>query len=286
MRVRKFGDTTSYEEAPGALGITSIVRRVDGEYQSGGFLATTMIPVDTDGKFEYQLQNDSAAPRNIIRILEVTTIEEIEDSIPLIQKGAANGVASLNGSALVVENPANATATPGIGKIPVADGAGKLDAWVSIPSVPPMFEIIGAITVAASHTGDTNETELGKITVPGNSMGPNGSLRIWSTWQTLLSGGNKNMKVKWGGQILESQVWAGTGCGSFTPLHIWNTGATNSQKSQDWAMAVGHLKAGGTVEVAAKDTTADVDITFTGQLGNAGDTVALEFALVERYYSN
>ena len=41
--------------------------------------------------------------------------------------GAASGVASLNASTKVVEDPANATATPAASKIPIADGAGKLD---------------------------------------------------------------------------------------------------------------------------------------------------------------
>lgn len=47
-------------------------------------------------------------------------------------KAAASGLASLNGSSLVVQNPANATATPTASKIPIADGSGKLDGWVSL----------------------------------------------------------------------------------------------------------------------------------------------------------
>jgi len=46
--------------------------------------------------------------------------------------GAAGGVATLNGSSKVVEDPANATATPTASKIPIADGSGKLDdAWLN-----------------------------------------------------------------------------------------------------------------------------------------------------------
>lgn len=41
-------------------------------------------------------------------------------------KASANGLASLDGSSLVVQNPANATATPTASKIPIADGSGKL----------------------------------------------------------------------------------------------------------------------------------------------------------------
>ena len=55
----------------------------------------------------------------------------VATAIPLTQKGAASGVASLNSSSKVVQNPANATATPTASKIPIADGSGKLDAWVT-----------------------------------------------------------------------------------------------------------------------------------------------------------
>jgi hypothetical protein len=46
------------------------------------------------------------------------------------EKGAASGYASLNGSTLVTENPANATATPTASKIPIADTSGTLNSWV------------------------------------------------------------------------------------------------------------------------------------------------------------
>ncbi|MFA5836169.1 MAG: hypothetical protein WC837_04350 [Bellilinea sp.] len=47
-------------------------------------------------------------------------------------KAAASGLASLDASSLVVQNPANATATPTASKIPIADANGKLDGWISI----------------------------------------------------------------------------------------------------------------------------------------------------------
>ena len=60
---RKFGDAIPPEQAPtitryNLSSETSVIYRDGEEYRSGGFLATLLIPVDTDGKFEYQLQND------------------------------------------------------------------------------------------------------------------------------------------------------------------------------------------------------------------------------------
>lgn len=54
-----------------------------------------------------------------------------DTKIASTQKAAASGVASLNSSTKVVEDPANATATATASKIPIADGSGKLDTWVS-----------------------------------------------------------------------------------------------------------------------------------------------------------
>ena len=48
-------------------------------------------------------------------------------------KAAASGYASLDANSKVVQDPANATATPTASKIPIADGSGKLDGWITTP---------------------------------------------------------------------------------------------------------------------------------------------------------
>jgi len=50
-------------------------------------------------------------------------------------KGQASGLASLDVSSLVVQNPANATATPTASKIPIADVNGKLNNWIINPDI-------------------------------------------------------------------------------------------------------------------------------------------------------
>ncbi len=66
------------------------------------------------------------------------------------QKGAASGLASLNSSSKVVENPANATVTPTADKIPIADGLGKLDGWVTPSYQALMWKFQGG--AAAGNT--------------------------------------------------------------------------------------------------------------------------------------
>lgn len=72
-------------------------------------------------------------------------------------KGAANGYASLNSSSLVSQNPSSAQVTPAASKIPISDGAGKLDdGWLSSnvsllgPSISLTSEVSGVLP--ASNT--------------------------------------------------------------------------------------------------------------------------------------
>ena len=77
---------------------------------------------------------NSAAP--VWGALEAGDIPDISATyLTAAQKAAASGVASLDGSSKVVEDPANATATPTASKIPIADGAGTLNAWYT-PTTP------------------------------------------------------------------------------------------------------------------------------------------------------
>ena len=69
----------------------------------------------------------------------------------LLGAGVASGLATLSAGTLVVENPANATATPTASKIPIADGAGKLDGWLTDP-LPKSVRLTAA--PASDHTAN------------------------------------------------------------------------------------------------------------------------------------
>lgn len=55
----------------------------------------------------------------------------LAETLTILGKAAASGLASLDASSLVVQNPAGATATPTASKIPIADANAQLNAWVS-----------------------------------------------------------------------------------------------------------------------------------------------------------
>ena len=62
-------------------------------------------------------------------------------------KAQASGLASLDASSLVIQNPANATATPTASKIPIADVSAKLDDWIS-----PASETVDGLVELATTT--------------------------------------------------------------------------------------------------------------------------------------
>lgn len=144
-----------------------------------------------------------------------------------------------------------------------------------------------AITVEASHTGDTDETELGKITVPGGKMGPNGFILVSAHFYGVESGSVRDFRVRWGGnQVIWSQY-----NGVYPRIMydvpskmIWNKGVTNAQGSG--VIAFHHWRVNENSQSWAVDTTQDVDITFTVKCNNAAHTTYLRFALVEVFHGD
>jgi hypothetical protein len=146
------------------------------------------------------------------------------------------------------------------------------------------FRVIGTVR-DQSHTGDTSETVLGTVTIPADSMGPNGFLRIAALFRAIGSGLH-TFKVQWGGNDVKRYWLAATSLyADFCPIFIWNKGATNSQETGImWSIL--HLRSPESPTTFSEDTTADVDVTFTVQNATAGDTSYLRFALVEAFYSD
>lgn len=147
------------------------------------------------------------------------------------------------------------------------------------------LRIIGAITEEVSHTGDTNEATLGTITVPADSMGPHGFIRVWAVF-VGMGAGTHTFKIKFDGNDAKRTWYAGTNqLVDFVPAFIWNKGVTDSQGT-GIMWGVSHLRTPESPTLFAVDTTTDVDVTFTGQNTVAGDTVYLRFALVEAFFSD
>jgi hypothetical protein len=164
----------------------------------------------------------------------------------------------------------------------VSEG-GTLEAGGDSPmkTLPPIVE-------AVSHTGDTLETTLGTITVPANSMGPNGFVRITTVWK-IASAGKVN--------IYFGQINAANKVGYWSlplpvllearPVHVWNTNDASAQSASSAADTLAlsiHYDAGASPVSMTEDTTSDIEIYFTVQNNLAGDTSYLYYALAEAFY--
>ena len=141
-------------------------------------------------------------------------------------KGAASGVASLNGSTKVVEDPANATVTPTAGKIPIADGSGKLDGWITASGVTA----VGA-SAPVTTTGGTTPT-IGIDAASGLAAGS-----MSSTHFTLLNNATATptaSRIVVADASAKVDGWVSSGALAATPsLRALGSGATDACAGND-----------------------------------------------------
>lgn len=172
----------------------------------------------------------------------------------------------------------NSTATP----VPLAQGGTAQNA----ASSQALTFALGAPYVlcrnaaAASHTGDTNETTIATCTVPANSLGANGRLRVYSVWGYTNSANAKNLRVRFStiSGTAYAEVAPTTSTAIVLAFDIANRGATNSQVGKPTASG----SASGTAAItSAVATTASTTLVFTAQLASAGETITLESSIVE-----
>lgn len=209
------------------------------------------------------------------------THDEIDDFIN--SAGDASGLATLNGSSLVVQNPANATATPTANKIVMADGSGKLDYdWLD----KDWFAQNVADNTNITCGNTTNETIIGSVVIPANSLGPNGLYRLTLIGPFLcnvFTSETITLKLKYGSTTIANN-------GGFTPYHSSTTfgfkieaflsgqGATNSQfgflQGNDVFTTTGSYNPGlqGT---ASEDSTTQLNLFITAQWSKASANLTL-----------
>lgn len=96
----------------------------------------------------------------------------LAETLTILGKAAASGLASLDGSSKVVQDPANATATPTASKIPIADGSGKLNGWISaFESEIAMGQYSLLLPSGEPTSNDTGVGIKDTVTVDTNSVG-------------------------------------------------------------------------------------------------------------------
>lgn len=135
------------------------------------------------------------------------------------------------------------------------------------------------LAVAASVTGTVTETVLATIAIPAGLMGVNGMLRITPLWSVTNNANAKTLMVRLGGTSI-STAGAASQATYQNLIILRNRGVANSQVSPVTA-STGNGFNGSAAATFAIDTSVAQNLTLTGTLGNAADTITLEGYTVE-----
>jgi hypothetical protein len=160
-----------------------------------------------------------------------------------------------------------------------------------VPSVEGrvLWQLVAAYGAASSHTGDTNETVLATISLPGGLMGPNGVVRVTSLWSYTNSGNNKTMRTRLGGIAGTSHATTVTTATASARVQcqINNRNSQSSQVSAPAGFGSGVMfgVSGGALTTGTIDTSTSQDIVLTAALANSGETITLESYIVEVAYA-
>jgi hypothetical protein len=139
--------------------------------------------------------------------------------------------------------------------------------------------LCASAVVSMSVTGTLTETALATCTIPAGAMGLNGGVMIYSTWTVTNSANNKTTRIRLGGiggTAHNDTVWT-TIATVPDARRIRNRNSASSQVGSTAAASGGGFSTtSGAVVTSSVDTTAAVDLVFTGQLANTGETITLE----------
>ena len=150
-------------------------------------------------------------------------------------------------------------------------------------STGPLSGVIGQQNTQVSAPADTAENTLFSMTVSGNTMGANDSLRISFLGSSTNNANTKTLKLYFGGEQIASTLITTTAGFKFQS----QLANRNSQTAQVMAGAGGGLSVGpnGTSSVAntvlSVDTKADQVLSITGTKAVAGDLLALDMVQIE-----
>lgn len=145
----------------------------------------------------------------------------------------------------------------------------------TVPASPTAF----ATTGPGAYTETTSAVTLASVSIPANSLGTNGSIRLSAEWGIPGNTNTKTVAATFGGSTVLAQApAAGTTLSLRHQNQITNRGVTNQQFT--WTSGTNGVGTAAHTQIAI-DTTAAQNIAFTGQVAVATDFVILEGFTVE-----
>lgn len=145
------------------------------------------------------------------------------------------------------------------------------------------WTVLAADAVAHSHTGDLLAVDFVTVTLPANSLGANGILRVSSAWTYPASANLKTMIIKFGGSLITSLTTGTSNVFSQVSTFVRNRNNTGIQAGQALQFA-GNGAANNSPPALAINTTVAQPIVLGGQLANASESITLESWAIEVFY--
>ena len=151
---------------------------------------------------------------------------------------------------------------------------GNGTSWVRMHNI--RYYDLGA---AVSLTGTTSETTLASFTVKGGLVGANGKMKIWPLLSMTNNANAKTIRLKMDGNVIYGNARTNESHIQFLTI-VRNTNSQSSQKLSA-GITVGLGTSTAAITTLAVDTSADFNISVTGQLANAADSITLDGFFLE-----
>lgn len=216
----------------------------------------------------------------------------LAQTLTILGKAAASGLASLDSSSKVVQDPANATATATASKIPIADGSAKLDTWITDATTSAK----GKVELAVASEVNTGTSEALAVTpdaLAGSTLGKRVvQIKVIDDATALTSGDGKAYIVipseLNGMNLVDAGAMVSTVSSSGTPTYqIHNV--TDSQDMLSTRITIDANENTSYTAATAPVINTSYDDVATGDIlridkdvagtGEKGDTIMLSFQL-------
>lgn len=147
----------------------------------------------------------------------------------------------------------------------------------------PPVGVLARSAVAVPLTGTLSSTIVASATIPGNSMGPNGGLRITAITSETNNVNTKSLIIRINSTI-HYQASLASIVGRRVQYEIWNRGATGSQLNFGTSIGTSIGQFTQPFITTSFDSTQDLPFQIITQLTNIADTITLEAWMVELFY--
>lgn len=165
-------------------------------------------------------------------------------------------------------------------RAPLVVGADGLPQQVqSADTLIGYTKTIAQSAIPVSHTGDTSVFTFATVSIPGNTIGPSGTVEAYAVFSSTGSA-TRYGRILFGGTQYAQSSAAGTASFRIN-VAIENRGATNSQVGFP---PIGTNANSVVAMTSSADTTAAVSVDFTGALTSSSDTLTLEMYYVRVTY--